>query len=259
MSKKKRRLSEINVTELSLVRRGAVGRPFLFTKAGDADGFEVDEAIGKALETPSEGEAEFLKSLQGGGVTDRGELTKLLAFRRLLKASESRPGFTYKGLTAALRAADATPTALIAADLIECEATGAQPVAKAETPPRPWSEITADAHWLAKSDRVKNDAHAVDDLDRRADAIRKRDYSLSKEQAFRKAVDENPDLAERAVRHQRRQLGIDVDADLDVAKSDAETQLDAKAEEIRKSDPSLTIEQARVRAYRENRDLYKEL
>ena len=119
----------------------------------------------------------------------------------------------------------------------------------------------AEIQKMALADRKVNDARALEDIDRLATSIQKSDSSLTKEAAWLVAARREPDLYARHLRHLSRQAGGHVDADLLRGPDPglAGRQLARKADEIRKADETLTAEQAMVKAYRENPELYAEL
>lgn len=223
------RLSDIKPEEVSLVHKGANRRRWALVKS---DELEVDETIVKALETPAQGEDELLAKARDAGATDE-ELRALLAARRLIA---SAPDEARRILAKRLGIAPAPA-----------------PVAKRDRQAPPAEKVDR----LEQADeraQERLDSKAIDDLDRMADSIRKADSTLTKEQAFAKAMEERPDLYAAHRRNQeRRRGGGSVDIQIG---ANAEREIDRRAAElVRKSD--LTYEQAVGRVLEDDPDLYR--
>lgn len=242
------RLTDIDPAEVSLVRKGANRRRFVLIKS---DELEVDEDLARALEKPAEGEGELVDRLRKANATDE-QLRLAVAAFRLMKSSNVQ-------LVAAPEAATAAEAAFAKAmqdprerrSLLEAlRVAGTAGTAPAES--------ATDA--VAK--------RAADELDRLAVEIRKADRSLSKEQAFTKALEENPQLYEPARRHLNAELLKQADADARaeaeaIAKAaqpstPAEVRIEKAARELRQRQPKLTPEQAYSRALTEQPELYEQ-
>ena len=108
-----------------------------------------------------------------------------------------------------------------------------------------------------KSIEIENDSRALERLEKSAERIRKATPKFTKEQAFVRAVETNPDDALAYSRHQARGWGYDP-AEYVRKAEDAAAVLDRAARPYMESDPRLTKEQAIVKALKTNPDLYEE-
>lgn len=161
---------------------------------------------------------------------------------RLQRAVESRQFTFWK---------DESVSVSTVAELVRSHGFGLEvPTVVADAPTgRTISETIAELNAFTKRDRIANDGRALDDLERRAEQIRKNERELTKQQAFAKAIREDPELYERHRRHEIRKSGVDVDVDLVPAQPLAhDAAIRARASEISKADESLTPQQAYARA-----------
>lgn len=101
-----------------------------------------------------------------------------------------------------------------------------------------------------------NDARAEQDLETLAKQLQRRDPELSHQQAIAKALDENPGLYERAVRHARRQANRVDEMAIERGKQ-ADREIEARASElVRKSAQPLQHAQAIARVLEQAPELY---
>lgn len=249
-SKRRRRhkLTDIHPAEISFVTRGANRRPFLFLKSD-----EFDETIATALETPGEGERELIAALAKAGADDDA-IKRLLAAGRLLNTLPPEMESVVRKV-AGLPPAPAAP-----------KANGARPGERLDDyldrQQREREGLLRKADETNEQLEKQVDAGALEQLERRADEIYRRDPELIKQRdakvakgvAFAKALEEKPELYEAHRRHvdRLRQGGSTVAIE---AGQSAERTIEQRARElVAKSD--LTFEQAYVRVAKEAPDLY---
>jgi hypothetical protein len=208
-------------------------RELIYKAAGEE---VISDEFASRLRAPVDGEAAALDELAKAGATS-AELDAACGAWRLL-ASLRQP------LAKALR----LPPVVSQASYTSRLQGGAEPVTSAEL------------LGVAKQHRLANDAAAEGELDRLADRVRKEEPTLSKEQAYTRALqsDRGRELYARMQRNKLRKAGVDVDTDLEPAgSSDLSTELEKAASRILSSQPELTREQAVAEALRENPDLYR--
>jgi hypothetical protein len=112
---------------------------------------------------------------------------------------------------------------------------------------------TAAEKWndVAKIYREENDRHAERDLDIAAAAIRRREPSLSKEQAVAKALENDPALYASMRRQHLQKAGYPIDE-----APELDPRLERAAAALRKADGSLSEEQAVAKALENDPTLY---
>lgn len=100
------------------------------------------------------------------------------------------------------------------------------------------------------------DSHALERLEKSGEQIRKQNPKLTKEQAFLAAMQENPEDVAGYMRHHARGWGYD-GAESVRKSEDAKAVLDRAARPFMDADPSLTREQAIVKALEADPSLYE--
>src|SRR5579875_1837569 len=109
----------------------------------------------------------------------------------------------------------------------------------------------------AKTGERARDATASELLAKLAENRRRRDPSLTREQAFAKAVEAHPDLYAGTRRHALRRAGALHDSTGDLrGQRETERRLHEAADRVLAREPQLSREQAVARALAENPDLY---
>lgn len=133
-------------------------------------------------------------------------------------------------------------------------------VKKAELakPKRSAAESLVEVMAIEKSIQVRDDAHAMERLEKSAGHIRRTNPNLSKADAMVKALNDSPEEYAAHVRHQSRQAGFLDDGPDTIRKAAAvESELDRAAQPFLKADPSLSRAQAVVKALHADPTLFE--
>lgn len=282
------RLSDIKPTNVDLVHRGANARRWALAKTDE--GVTVDDTIVAALADPHADEAAFVAELEKADADETVVKSAVGAFRLLKSLAAGLPEAAASMLgipAAASAAAPATADPVKKEDKAMPEGVpvkkddGSWDLSGVPEEQRAALKVVLKAHDDAKAERdalVERVEKAVEEADKLRDQALDREY-LAKAETLDKlplAPDEfapvlkeiagkvEPETFEKletalAAANEAVDQG-DLFAEIgragSVAKSDAESRIEAKAEEIRKADASLTKEQAYVHALNEDPDLY---
>ena len=221
-----------------------------FNKSGrDADvEYGLDPVVAEILARPARNEGAVLDVVRKSRGDEGCETAAAVMARAAEAVVDAFGGRLPVEVAKAMRAAVGFP------EPVRKAKSAPAPVEKPK--PRSSDEITAEWQALAKGLERENDKQALGDLERAAQRIRKADGSLTREQAFAVALERNPDLYARHLRHVQRTQGLD-DRPATLRKAaEAESRIDAAARRLRAADPSLTEAQAVVKALEANPSLY---
>ncbi len=215
---------------------------------------ELDPVIAELFDTPpAAGEDELLDAFARA----HGDETVLAAAAMVARAVDALRDAYGGKLPNAVRDALTEIAGLDEPEPAPAEKTGPPVPAQPPATPRSSDEILADMVDLAKTGERARDATAGELLAKLAENRRRRDPSLTREQAFAKAVEAHPDLYAGTRRHALRRAGALHDSTGDLrGQRETERRLHEAADRVLAREPQLSREQAVARALAENPDLY---